>query len=88
MKTNKINFLIKNFKLNYSNKNSKWFTSDVKDYIGYINSVSASKLDLLYSNAIAFNSPEFERNIEKEEKKMLKAGLYEMGNMKPVNALD
>lgn len=85
---NKKQYLIQNFKARYANKSSKWFASDVKDFTSNLNKVSASRLDEMYNNAIAFNSPEFEANIAKEEKKMLKAGLFEIGNMKIINALD
>lgn len=86
--TTKKNFLIQNFKARYTNKSSKWFVADVKDFTSNLDKVSESRLDEMYHNATAFDSSEFEAKVAKEEKKMAKAGLYEMGNMKPVNALD
>jgi len=73
---------------NRLNKNSKWYSEDVADFKSNLNKVSDSRIKEMYSNIVAFNSKSFEKFVEKEERKLLKAGMYNMNNLKPQNCLD
>lgn len=89
MTTNKqIDFLIRRYKAKYQNKKSKWFGQDVQDYSDNLVVQTSVRITELYNQALAFDSLEFEAEVEAEEKKMDKGGMYDMGNMKPENALD
>ena len=70
------------------NKDSKWYHEDVADFKNNLNKVSDSRVKEMYRNMVAFNSPSFEKWVEQEEGKMLKAGLFDMKNLKPQNCLD
>ena len=73
---------------NRLNKNSKWYNDDVADFKSNLNKCSDSRIKEMYSNSIAFDSKSFEKFVEKEERKLLKAGMYNMSNLKPQNCLD
>lgn len=73
---------------NTLNKSSKWYAQDLRDFIDNVSKETASKSKEVLSRVNAMNSKEFELSVAKEERKMEMAGLYELSNMKPKNALD
>lgn len=73
---------------NRLNKNSKWYNDDVVDFKNNLNKCSDSRIKEMYNNSIVFNSKSFEKFIDKEKEKLLKAGMYNMNNLKSQNSLD
>lgn len=86
-KSQMIETLVRNFKKS-QNPNSKWYASDVKDFTMNVSKLSLKELEYRYNNSVAFNSKSFDKMVEKEETKLLKAGMYNVNKMKPINALD
>lgn len=82
-----ITYLIDNFK-SKQNKSSKWYKSDVADFVSNLKKCSNGRVAEMYSNAMAMNSKSFEAQVAKEESKMDRYGLYDVTKMKAVNALD
>lgn len=72
------------------NVNSKWYGSDMQTFISIAETKTEHELlqQLANLRAITGNDARFNKMVEREEKKMLKAGMYDVGNMKPENALD
>lgn len=70
------------------NKSSKWYNQDLNDFISNVSKEDAAKSNELIGRMTYMRSAKFEKEIAKEENRMLKAGLYETGNMTPTNALD
>lgn len=69
-------------------QDSKFFSQDVKAYRDYIAKMDISDLRQRYANLRYFNSEHFAAEIDRYEKKLLKAGMFDMGKLKPENALD
>lgn len=69
-------------------RNSRWYESDKVEFFAYIHSVSDEKLDRIYGNWIAMESPEFKKECDREINRLDKAGMYDIGKMKPENCLD
>ena len=72
------------------NAKSKWFAQDLADFKLAISLRTDKELkqQLANLNALAGNDSRFNRICDKEEKRMQRAGMYDLGNMKPKNALD
>jgi hypothetical protein len=79
--------LLENYKKTLS-KSSKWYNQDIEDFKQNLDKCSKTKLKEMYNNMIAFNSEEFENKIKEEENKLMKAGMYNITKMQPVNMLD
>lgn len=73
---------------NSLNKSSKWYAQDLQDFIDNVSKEKPSKSTEVLGRVKAMNSKEFESQVAKEERKMERAGLFEMSNMRPINALD
>ena len=70
------------------NPSSKWFTQDIQEFKEKVSELRTSEVAERLRNRRAFNSPAFEKLVAKEEAKLNKAGMYDIGNMRPENALD
>jgi hypothetical protein len=81
---------VEHFKKGYLNRNSRWFRSDVEDYTKEIKKLSIKQLNenLNRWNALHDPNSEFNQFNKRYKNKLLKAGMFNMGNMKPVNCLD
>lgn len=72
------------------NKNSKWFAQDLATFKAGIAKETPAQLIQRLSNWCAMDDENstFNKAVKAEEKRMDKAGLFNVRNMKPVNALD
>ena len=72
------------------NPNSKWYAEDVRNFTESLEGQTTEKLEQRLSNIICLNggSASFNRKINKIEKELERGGMYEMGSMRPENALD
>jgi len=69
-------------------KKSKWFTQDLNDFSLRLNSASIEQIKSSYNNLSYMNSKQSDIDFDKETKRLEKAGMFNVGNMKPANALD
>lgn len=67
---------------------SKWYDQDLAEIIENVRKESPALTLIRIKNMKAMQSDQFEQEVAKEENKMAKAGLYDIGKMKPENALD
>ena len=70
------------------NPRSKWYDQDLAEFIENVKKESPALSLIRLKNVEALQSEAFEKEVAKEEAKMAKAGLYDIGKMKPKNALD
>ena len=72
------------------NKKSKWYNTDLLDYETGLTKVSDSELNRIYNNVYQLNdeTSQFNKQVDKEEIKLLKAGMYNIDKMSPKNCLD
>jgi len=72
------------------NPSSKWYGSDLFNFISIAENKTEAELSQQLANlrAITGNDAKFNKEVEREEKRMLKAGMFDIGNMKHKNALD
>jgi len=72
------------------NIDSKWYGSDLHNFISNVEHKTEGELlqQLANLKALTGNDKRFNTMVEKEEKLMLKAGMYDVRNMKPENCLD
>ena len=72
------------------NPNSKWYNDDVAAFIRVLKTKTTKEKQQQLANmrALAGLDPKFNAAVEKEEKRLVRAGMYDLGNMKPENALD
>ena len=72
------------------NPNSKWYSEDLKTFMQVLSTKSDSQLRQQLANMNGIMGLDAQTNlvIEHEEKRMAKYGMYDLGNMKPENALD
>lgn len=90
MNTNQLRSeILKVFKLSL-NPNSKWYQQDLKDFTSILKTRTEKELQQQLANmrGIVGLDPEVNKLCALEEKRMEKAGMYNLGNMKPENALD
>lgn len=71
-----------------NNPDSRFYNDDRTSYFRYISALDMKTLREKHSNSIALHSERFERMIERETNKMDRAGMFNVRNMKPENALD
>ena len=72
------------------NPKSKWYNDDLNSFIAIAETKTEAQLlqQLANLRAITGNDDRFNKVVEKEEKRMLKAGMFDIGNMQHKNALD
>jgi len=72
------------------NADSKWFNEDMENFKSRLNGQSENELKRQLGNLVALNggSAKFNKEVNDHLKELDKAGMFEMGNMSPLNALD
>lgn len=69
-------------------KKSKFYQQDITDFKNRIQSASAQQLEQSINNMSYMASKKSDIDFERETRKLDKAGMFNIGNMKPINALD
>ena len=70
------------------NKNSKFYKEDLQNFITNIKTASKTQVNQSLNNMSYMASKQSDIDFEKETNKLDKAGMFNIGNMKPINALD
>lgn len=72
------------------NPKSKWYAQDLADFRAVLSTKTEAEMRQQLANmrGIAGLDKGLNKILEAEEKRMAKAGMYDLGNMKPENALD
>ena len=72
------------------NPSSKWYNEDLNTFKERLKGKKKSELERQLNNMLCINGSNvaFNNAIKKEMKKMEKAGMYNIKNMKATNALD
>lgn len=69
-------------------KKSKWYNTDLQDYISFVKSRDKQELLRIYKNTCALNSDSFEKTVQREINLLDKAGMFVAKNMTPKHMLD
>lgn len=73
---------------NTLDKRSKFYSQDLADFKTKINSVSFEQLQSSVNNMSYMASKKSDLDFDRETRKLDKAGMFNIGNMKSINALD
>lgn len=87
MKTKLITEAIKLYKKTLD-VNSKWYNEDLKSFTIGVNTSTVEQLQKTVNNLSYLQSKQSDVDFEIETKKLDKAGMFNIGNLKPINALD
>jgi hypothetical protein len=67
---------------------TKWYEIDLAEFIEFVSKEAPEKSMRMIANRNYLHSDECARMIAKEEAKMERAGMYNIKNLTPLNALD
>jgi hypothetical protein len=79
---------VRQYKAAYLNKSSKWYAIDLAEFISNVRTETAEKSMRMIGVRNYLNSDKCAQMIEREEAKMERAGMYNINNLTPLNALD
>ena len=69
-------------------KKSKWYNDDLANFSSHIKTASLDKINQSINNMSYAQSKKADADFNRETRKLEKAGMFNIGNMKVINALD